>query len=74
LVNGAPEPVRHTVDLEYDLVRVPLVTGSRQPAADLIGESLAELAATLSQRLVANHVPRKASISSTIRKLSGKRK
>jgi hypothetical protein len=36
--------MRHTVDLENDLIQVPLVTSARQPAADLIGESLAELA------------------------------
>jgi hypothetical protein len=43
------------IDLEDDLTQVPLVTGLRQPAADPVGASLVELAAPLSQRLVADH-------------------
>ena len=53
LIDGVPEPVRHTVDLEDDLIQVPLVTGAGQPAADLVGESLTELAAPLPQCFVA---------------------
>ncbi len=55
LVDGAPKPMRHAVDLEDDLIQVPLVTGPGQPAPDLIGESLAELAASLPQCFLTNH-------------------
>jgi len=44
LVNRAPEPVLYPRDRDHDLVHVPLVAGGGQPAADLIGEALAELA------------------------------
>ena len=55
LIDGAPEPVRHTVDLEDDLIQVPLVTGASQSAADPVGERLTELAAPLPQCFVADH-------------------
>ena len=42
-------------DRHHDLVEVPLVSGSRQPAADLVGEVLAELEAPLEHGLVADH-------------------
>jgi hypothetical protein len=66
--------MRCPIDLEDALVQVPLVTRPRQPTADLIGKSLAELAASLSQRLMADHGAEEGQLSSTIRKLNGKRK
>jgi hypothetical protein len=67
LVHGAPEPVFRPDDLE--------TCRPRQPTADLIGEVLAELVRPLSHGLMADDdAARAASISSTIRKLSRKRK
>ena len=54
LVHRAPEPVLHARDRHRDLIEVPLVTGPRQTAPDLIGEGLAELQAPLPHGLVAH--------------------
>lgn len=43
LIDGAPEPVCYTGNLDDDLIPVPLVARTRQPAPDLIGRRLAEL-------------------------------
>ncbi len=48
LIDCAPQLVPRTGDRQQDLVQVPLITGCRQPAADLFGKRLAEL-----QRLLA---------------------
>ena len=53
---------------------MPLVARARQPTADLIGEVLAELARPLSNGLMADDDAARGIISSTMRKLSGKRK
>jgi hypothetical protein len=74
LVHGSPEPVLLAGDLENDVIKMPLVSRARQPTADLIGESLAEFqrhCRTVSWLMT---MPRAASISSTMRRLSGKRK
>jgi len=62
----------------------PLVAGSRQPPADDVGEILAEITAfgvalraecPLPDRLMADlDVPEREHLSSTIRRLNGKRK
>src|SRR5829696_9533070 len=44
LVDGSPEPVLLTRNLHLDLVQMPPVSGTGQPASDLVGEALAELA------------------------------
>src|SRR5215212_10005647 len=43
LVHRSPEPVLLPRDLHGNLVEVPCVSGTGQPAADLIGDALAEL-------------------------------
>src|SRR3954465_15258757 len=52
LVDGPPEPVLLASDLHLDLVQVPLVSGTGQPAPDLVGEALAELARPLPDGLM----------------------
>jgi hypothetical protein len=47
LVDRVPKPVLHPSDLHRDLVQVPFIAGPGQPAADLVGEPLAELQAPL---------------------------
>src|SRR3954447_16444736 len=78
LVHRAPEPVRDAGDLHHNLVQVPLIAGTGQPAADLVGEHLAELQRPLPHycRTVSwlTMMPRAASSSSTMRRLRGKRK
>src|SRR3954468_24988563 len=54
LVDGPPEPVLLASDLHLDLVQVPLVSGTGQPAPDLVGEALAELARPLADCLMAD--------------------
>src|SRR4051812_39497587 len=72
LVDGPPEPVLRSADHQAHFVEVPLVSRVWQLAADLVGEVLAELAPPLAHGLTA--MPRAASISSTMRRLSGNRK
>jgi hypothetical protein len=54
LVYGAPQPMLHPGDLEYDLVWMPLVASLGQAATDLIGEALAELERPLPHGFVAD--------------------
>src|SRR5271166_3067646 len=51
LVHGAPQPVLHTGDLDHDLVQVPFVADTREPAADPVGELLAKFAGPLPHAL-----------------------
>ena len=74
LVYGSPQPVFHPGNLENDLIQMPRIARARQPTADLIGECLTELHRPLPHRLTADVMPRAASISSTMRGLSGKPK
>src|SRR5215211_4452286 len=53
-VHRAPEPVLLPCDLHGNLVEVPCVSGTGQPATDLIGERLAELEAPLPYGFVAD--------------------
>src|SRR5215213_987471 len=53
LIDRTPEPMLLTRNLHHDLVQMPLVSSAGQPAADLIGECLAELEAPLPHGLVA---------------------
>src|SRR4051794_6157580 len=54
LVDGPPQPVLLAGHPDLDLVQVPLVTGTGQPAADLVREPLAELQRPLPHDLVAD--------------------
>ena len=54
LVDGASQPVRLPSDFDDDFVELPLVTDARQPPADRVRESLAELERPLPHRLVAD--------------------
>src|SRR5829696_8443563 len=54
LVDGPPEPMLRSPDHQAHFVEVPLVARTGQPAADLVGEALAELARPLPHGLVAH--------------------
>src|SRR3954470_14650346 len=54
LIHRSPEPVLLPRDLHGNLVEVPCVSGTGQPAADLVGDALAELEAPLPYGLVAD--------------------
>jgi hypothetical protein len=71
LIHGAPEIMLLAGYLEHHLIKMPLVAGPGQPPADNVGELLAELESHW--RIVSwlTSMPRKASISATIRRLSG---
>ena len=74
LIHGTPEPVLYPGDLGNNLVDVPLVSGAEQSPTDPVGELLAELERRLPEVSWLTTMPRAASISSTIRRLRGKRK
>jgi hypothetical protein len=57
LVNGPPQVPLHAVDLDEDLVQVPLVPRPRLPAAQRVGVGLAELAAPTAHRLAGDDDP-----------------
>src|SRR5919206_1535783 len=52
LVHGTPEIVYLAADADEDLVQMPLVTRTRSPPAQLVGEGLAELEAPAADALV----------------------
>src|SRR5215213_109842 len=54
LIHRSPEPVLLPRDLHGNLVEMPCVSGTGQPAADLIGDALAELQAPLPYCLIAD--------------------
>src|SRR4051812_21257702 len=54
LVHRPPEPALHPSDLHCNLIEVPFIAGSRQPAADLVGECLAKFQAPLPYGLMAD--------------------
>src|SRR3954469_14292404 len=54
LVDGPPEPVLLAADYQAHFVEMPLVSRTGEPAADLVGEALAELAPPLAHGLVAH--------------------
>src|ERR671938_560870 len=54
LIHRPPEPVPLARDLHANLVQVPGVSSTGQPATDLVGECLAELQAPLPHRLMAD--------------------
>src|SRR3954471_14228059 len=74
LVDRPPEPVLLAGDHQAHFVQVPLIARVWQLAADLVGEGLAELAGHWRTVSWLTSMPRAASISSTMRKLRGKRK
>ena len=72
-IDRPPKPVRLAGDGHNDFVQMPFVPARRGPSADRTGERPAELIAhrrTVSQL---THMPRAARISSTMRRLKGKR-
>src|SRR5215217_4690273 len=54
LIHCPPEPVLLPCDLHGNLVEVPCISSTGQPAADLIGECLAELQSPLAHCLMAD--------------------
>jgi hypothetical protein len=67
-------PKGKTPPQDHDPIQVPLVSDSRNSSTDLMGKALTELHCPLPYRLMADQDTSAASISSTIRRLSGKRK
>src|SRR3954470_11602318 len=55
LANSPPEPVLLAADHQAHLIQVPFVARTGQPAPDLVGEGLAELAPPLPHGFVAHH-------------------
>src|SRR5919112_1649624 len=53
LVHRSPEPMLSACNADSYLVEVPLVTGCRKTAADLIGKGLTELQRPLPHSLIA---------------------
>lgn len=74
LIYGTPEPVLRPSDLDCDLVEVPFVSDTGQSSSDPVGELWPNLSAHCRTVSWLTTMPRAASISSTMRKLSGKRK
>src|SRR3954464_1688587 len=54
LVDGPPQPVLLAADHQAHFVQVPLVSRTGEPAADLVGEALAELARPLAPGFMAH--------------------
>src|SRR4051794_14453315 len=54
LVDGPPEPMLLSADHQAHFVEMPLVARTGQPAPDLVGEALAELARPLAHGLMAH--------------------
>jgi len=54
LVDSSPQPVLRSPDHQAHFVQVPFVARTGQPAADLVGEALAELARPLPHGLMAH--------------------
>src|ERR1700753_2170443 len=74
LVDREPQPVLLAGNFDGNLVEVPLVSSIGQPPPDLVGEVLAELERPLRTLAWLTMMSRAASISSTMRRLRGKRK
>ena len=74
LVDGTPKPMRLPGDADDDLVEVPLVATARRSPTDAVGEFPAEFQAHCRIVSCVTDMPRAASISSTMRRLSGNRK
>lgn len=55
LINGSPEVMSNAVDLEENLIQMPLVAGSSTPSPEAIGIRFAELVAPAPDCFVANH-------------------
>ena len=55
LVDGSPEIMPHTIDVEKDLVQMPFVARSRTPLPQAIGIPLAELVAPAPDRFIADY-------------------
>src|SRR3954469_5662466 len=54
LVDRAPEPMLYPGDFDDDFIEMPFVSGTGQPAPDLVGDVLAELERPLPHTLVAD--------------------
>jgi hypothetical protein len=55
LIDGSPEKMRDAVDLEEDLIQMPLVTWPGTPSPQAIGKLAAELIAPAPDRFVTHH-------------------
>ena len=55
LIDGSPEVVNDAVDLEEDLVQMPLITRSGTSSPEAVGVVFAELLTPTPDRLVAEH-------------------
>jgi hypothetical protein len=64
VVDRTPKPVLRAGDRQHDLIHVPIVSGRRQPASDLVGKQLPELQRLLAHGLWLTIMPRAASSSS----------
>jgi hypothetical protein len=74
LVDRAPQPVLHAGDRQHDLVQVPLVTGLGSLRRSWLANACPDFSAHWRVVSWLTTMPRAASSSSTIRKLSGRRK
>ena len=55
LVDGTPQPVRRSSDLDDNLIEVPFVADPRQAPPDLVREPLAKLQRPLPHRLMTDN-------------------
>ena len=74
LIDGPPQPVLLARDRDHDLIQMPDVTVAWRLAPEAAGVSRAELQGPSSDGLIGTTMPRSSSISSTSRRLRGKRK
>ena len=74
LIDRAPKPMFRTIDWDDDFIEMPFVAKLRRAAADFIGEVPTKFLRPTRTVSWLTTIPRMASMSSTIRRLSGKRK
>lgn len=75
LIDGAPQPVFPATDRNDDLVQIPFVTEpAGRATADVVGEGPTRLLCHSRTVCCETMMPRAASMASTIRRLTGKRK
>ena len=74
LVDGTPEPMLLPGDADDNLIEVPFVATARRSPTDPVGEFRPNLRPHCRIVSCVTEMPRAASISSTMRRLSGNRK
>jgi len=72
-VDGSPQPVPHTADVERELTEMLFVADLGSATTDLVRQRLAEFARTLPHGFVRDNDARAASNSNTMRRPIGKR-